>query len=185
MEDSGSDPYRYPGSSVLKNRLGLRDQAELDAFEALITAQRGEEPLPRGVLSFAHYRAIHHHLFQDVFEWAGKCRTVHIAKGGNMFCSPECIEGKAWKLFIKARAGRFSAKPARAGIRAAIGGVSRRIECDPPLSRRQWPRATHLSDLARGTRRTSASAGADGADGNAGGDSGELQRRQGSARRLD
>jgi cell filamentation protein len=107
MEDSGSDPYRYPGSSVLKNRLGLRDQAELDAFEALITAQRGEEPLPRGVLSFAHYRAIHHHLFQDVFEWAGKCRTVHIAKGGNMFCSPECIEGKAWKLFIKARAGRF------------------------------------------------------------------------------
>ena len=107
MEDSGSDPYCYPGSSVLRNRLGLRDQAELDAFEALITAQRGEERLPRGALSFAHHRASHHHLFQDVFDWAGKPRTVHIAKGGNIFCSPECIEGEAWKLFIKARAGRF------------------------------------------------------------------------------
>jgi cell filamentation protein len=107
IEDGGSDPYCYPGSSVLKNRLGLRDQTELDAFETLITAQRGEERLPRGALSFGHYRAIHHHLFQDAFDWAGKPRTVHIAKGGNMFCSPECIEDETWKLFTKARDGRF------------------------------------------------------------------------------
>ena len=107
IEDSDGDPYCYPGSSVLKNRLDLRDQAALDAFAAFVTAQRGEEPLPRGALSFAHYRAIHHHLFRDVFDWAGKPRTVHIAKGGAMFCSPECIEGEAWKLFIKGRAGRF------------------------------------------------------------------------------
>jgi cell filamentation protein len=89
MYESGPDPYCYPDSSVLKNRLGLRDQAELDAFEALITAQRGEEPLPRGRLGYAHYRAIHHHLFQDVFEWAGQPRTVRIAKDGSMFCYPE------------------------------------------------------------------------------------------------
>ena len=94
MEDSGSDPYRYPGSSVLKNRLGLRDQAELDAFEALITAQRGEEPLPRGVLSFAHYRAIHHHLFQDVFEWAGKCRTCISPRAATCFALPNALRAR-------------------------------------------------------------------------------------------
>ena len=58
MYEGGSDPYCYPGSSVLKNRLDLRDQAELDAFESLITAQRAEEPLPGGRLGYAHYRAI-------------------------------------------------------------------------------------------------------------------------------
>jgi cell filamentation protein len=108
MYDSGPDPYCYPGSSVLKNRLGLRDQAELDAFEALITAQRGEEPLPRGRLGYAHYRAIHHHLFQDVFEWAGKPRTVRIAKGGSMFCYLEHIDGEMRKLFARLSAERFS-----------------------------------------------------------------------------
>jgi cell filamentation protein len=107
MYESGPDPYCYPDSSVLKNRLGLSDQAELDAFEALITAQRGEEPLPRGRLGYAHYRAIHHHLFQDVFESAGKPRTVRIAKGGSMFCYPEHIDGEMRKLFAWLSAERF------------------------------------------------------------------------------
>jgi cell filamentation protein len=79
---SGFYPYCYPGGSVLKKRLGLRGQAALDAFEAMITAQRAEEPLPRGRLNYPHFRAIHHHLFQNVFAWAGKLRTVRIAKNG-------------------------------------------------------------------------------------------------------
>jgi cell filamentation protein len=107
MYESGPDPYCYPGSSVLKNRLGLRDQAEREAFEAVITAQRGEEPLPRGRFGYAHYRTIHHHLFQDVFDWAGKPRTMRIAKGGSMFCYPEHIDGKMRKLFARLAAERF------------------------------------------------------------------------------
>lgn len=99
MYDSGPDPYCYPGTNVLKNRLDLRDQAELDAFEALITAQRSEEPLPRGHLGYAHDRAIHHHLFQDVFDGAGRLRTVRIAKGGSVFCYPEHIDGAMRTLF--------------------------------------------------------------------------------------
>jgi cell filamentation protein len=107
MYESGPDPYCYPGTSILKNRLGLRDQAQLDAFETLITAQRSEEPLPRGKLGYAHYRAIHRHLFQDVFVWAGKPRTVRIAKGNSMFCYPEHIDGEMRKLFTRLRADGF------------------------------------------------------------------------------
>jgi cell filamentation protein len=99
MYESGLDPYCYPGTNILVNRLGLRDQAKLDAYEAMITAQRGEEPLPRGRLGYAHYRAIHRHLFQDVFDWAGKPRSVRIAKSGSMFCYPEHIDGEMRKLF--------------------------------------------------------------------------------------
>jgi transposase-like protein len=50
--------------------------------------QRSAEPLPAGKLTYPHYCAIHRHLFQDVYTWAGKPRTVRIAKGGSMFCYP-------------------------------------------------------------------------------------------------
>ena len=53
MYDAVEDPYCYPGTTVLKNKLNLTEQAELDAFEAEITAQRAEEPLPSGRLGYA------------------------------------------------------------------------------------------------------------------------------------
>jgi cell filamentation protein len=94
-----ADPYCYPGTAVLKNKLNLRNQARLDAFEAEITSQRASEPMPIGRLSVTHYRSIHRHLFQDVFTWAGRFRTVRISKGGNMFCYPEHIKNQMAKLF--------------------------------------------------------------------------------------
>ena len=99
MYDAVEDPYTYKGSTVLLNKLELRTQAELDAFEAEISSARAEEPLPDGSLDFAHYRAIHHHLFQDVYEWAGQPRSVRISKAGNPFCFPENIEDQASQLF--------------------------------------------------------------------------------------
>lgn len=99
MYEAEADPYCYPGTRLLKNRLNLRKQADIDAFEAEITAQRANEPLPAGRLSYAHYRAIHRHLFQDVYAWAGRIRTVQIAKGGNAFCYPEYIDREMHRLF--------------------------------------------------------------------------------------
>jgi len=103
MYDATADPYTYENSAVLVNKLGLREQAELDAFEAEISAARALEALPAGVLDFPHFKAVHHHLFQDVYEWAGQIRTVRISKGGNPFCFPENIEGQATKLFDNLR----------------------------------------------------------------------------------
>jgi cell filamentation protein, protein adenylyltransferase len=99
MYDAVEDPYTYRNSTVLVNKLDLRTQEELDAFEAEISSARAEEPLPEGTLDFAHYCAVHHHLFQDVYDWAGHPRTVRISKGGNPFCYPENIESQATKLF--------------------------------------------------------------------------------------
>jgi cell filamentation protein len=93
------DPYCYPGTTVLINRLGLRNQRELDAFESEISLQRSTESLPSGRLSYTHYRAIHRHLFQDVYAWAGKVRTVRISKGESTFCYPEHIDQEMAKLF--------------------------------------------------------------------------------------
>ena len=99
MYEVEDDTYCYPRSTVLKNLLQLKDQAELEAFEAEITTQRASEPLPAGHLDAEHYKAIHHHLFQDVYAWAGKVRSVRISKGGNAFCFPEHIDREMTKLF--------------------------------------------------------------------------------------
>ena len=107
MYDAIVDQYTYKKSTVLVNKLDLRDQAELDEFEAEIASARAAEPLPDGSLDFTHYRAIHHHLFQDVYEWAGQIRTVRISKGGNPFCFPENIEKQANKLFSDLRTANY------------------------------------------------------------------------------
>ena len=79
------DPYCYEGSEILKNKAGLTDSAALKQFETAMTFARAHEPLPRGRFSVSHYRAVHRHLFQDVYRWAGAFRTVRLSKGGNVF----------------------------------------------------------------------------------------------------
>src|SRR3954447_5159364 len=56
----------------------LRDPALLEAFELEMTTLRASEPLPAVVMT-RHYRRVHYHLFQDVYSWAGKYRTVRTA----------------------------------------------------------------------------------------------------------
>lgn len=97
--DAFDDPYCYKGTEVLKNRLGLRDPDLLEAFELEMTTLRAREALPEGNLDAAHYREVHHHLFQDVYAWAGKYREVRTSKGGNPFCFPEYIEGSMNAVF--------------------------------------------------------------------------------------
>jgi cell filamentation protein len=99
MYDATEDPYCYPRSTVLKNLPGLTNQIELDAFEAASTMQRADEPLPAGRLGVRHYQAIHRHLFQDVYAWAGKPRTVRMNKDGSAFCYPEHIDREMRSLF--------------------------------------------------------------------------------------
>lgn len=79
--------------------MGLRDQAQLSQFEALSAAIRSEEPLPAGRLTPSHYRAIHRHLFQDVYPWAGRYRTVRMTKDQSPFCFPENIAAEMRALF--------------------------------------------------------------------------------------
>lgn len=97
--DVFDDPYCYKGTHVLKNRASLRDAETLEAFELEMSTLRADEPLPAGRFTPAHYKRIHHHLFQDVYAWAGKYRTVRTSKGGNMFCYPEHIASSMDQLF--------------------------------------------------------------------------------------
>ena len=106
MYDAVADEYCYSDTAILQNRLGLRNQARLDAYELEVSTLRAAEPLPQGRFTLRHYQAIHRHLFQDVYSWAGQIRTVRIAKGASMFCYPENIEGQLGRVLGNLRAER-------------------------------------------------------------------------------
>ena len=101
--DAFDDPYCYKGTSTLKNRLGLRDPILLESFELEMTTSRANEPLPNGKCDAWHYRRVHHHIFQDIYTWAGKYRTVRTSKGSNPFCFPEYIPSQMDRLFASLR----------------------------------------------------------------------------------
>lgn len=85
--------YCYPPDyTVLKNRLGLRDAKELEVFEREFVMQRIAQGVPSGNFDLAHLRAIHRHLFGDIYVWAGEIRTVEISKDGNQFQFRRYIE---------------------------------------------------------------------------------------------
>lgn len=94
-----NDPDHYPGSAVLRNLAGLQDQNALEAFEIEMVALRAEEAPPAGPFTPTLYRALHRQLFQDVYPWAGKSRTVRTAKGNSLFCYPEYIPEQMTEKF--------------------------------------------------------------------------------------
>ena len=82
----GSYFYPPPDQGTLRNLFGERDAMVLTRLEYVEVARRqrellsGEVAIPR-TYDAGHVRAIHRHLSQDVYEWAGEFRGVNIAKG--------------------------------------------------------------------------------------------------------
>lgn len=97
--ETEGDPTCYPGTDVLRNLPELRTIEELEAFEIEAVGARGLETPPEGKFDPKHYRALHQHLFQDVYAWAGEYRTIRTAKGGNWFCYPEHIPAQMEAIF--------------------------------------------------------------------------------------
>lgn len=80
-----TDPYLYPETDMLENLRGIRDVDKLARFEGRSAARRIlelEHAPVKGEFNTPHLKAIHRHIFQDVFAWAGEFRTVNISKGG-------------------------------------------------------------------------------------------------------
>ncbi len=99
-----SDPYLYPGTSLLKNLRGLTDPKLLERFEARQTHRRIAELIDNpvaGRFDVAHLKAIHRYIFQDVYEWAGEFRTVNISKGGHLFGLAGFLEPALQQILAK------------------------------------------------------------------------------------
>jgi cell filamentation protein len=114
------DFYVYPGTSTLRNKLGVIDPDELDAFERRMVAARATEGVPAGDFDLTHLKAIHRHLFQDVYDWAEELRTVEISKGGHPFMFRQYIQNGMADIHRRiVAANRFEGLSAEAFARAA------------------------------------------------------------------
>jgi cell filamentation protein len=75
--------YTLPDGITVKNKLGATSHEELERIEAdYVIPRRIEIELgfgPKGNFDAAHLKALHRHLFQDVFEWAGHTRDEPVA----------------------------------------------------------------------------------------------------------
>lgn len=86
------DPYVWPGSTVLRNHFGITDAHELERTEREVVNQRISEGCPSGSFDQRHLQAIHHHLFEEMYDWAGDIRTLNISKGGSHFIPHQFIQ---------------------------------------------------------------------------------------------
>ncbi len=89
----GDKKYCY-SNGTLKNKLNITEQETLKQAEREISAMRYYELERKGVtgdFSLKHLMKIHKYLFGDIYEWAGKIRTVDISKG-TIFCLVQFIE---------------------------------------------------------------------------------------------
>lgn len=94
----------YAGTSVLINKFDIRDQRILDDVEAVVVTAQQEKWLayPQAdSFTFNHYKDIHKYLFDDLYAWAGKVRTVNISKKRTNFCPCEDITDRAEALFTR------------------------------------------------------------------------------------
>ena len=78
---------------VLKNKLNITDSTELARMEEKISKKKAVELFENGYLdnyeagTFAMLAAIHQYLFDEIYDFAGKIRTVNMAKGNFRFAS--------------------------------------------------------------------------------------------------
>lgn len=113
--------YTYPGTDTLKNKLGAASHDELEEREAEYVAGRrieieaGRGPPPQ--FDAEHLKAIHRHLFQDVYEWAGRTRDEQVRLAdGSIATEPE-LRREGSRAFV--------AGPEIAGALSEIAGKLR------------------------------------------------------------
>lgn len=117
MGNAVTDRYLNSETGVFFNKMGIEDATELREFEYSTAATKARELLEDKTLirstgfDFARQKEIHHHLFQDVYEWAGKERTTPLRKANevrqvSVFTEPDEI-AKHWSQ-VAERANAFA-----------------------------------------------------------------------------
>lgn len=110
MYEQQHSRYCYPGSEVLINIPGLKEQAQLDAFERIVTTERLSvlqlRPL-KGSFDKKHLCEIHTFIFKDVYPFAGTLRDEDIAKGNFRFATARFLHEQTDELLSQLKQEHF------------------------------------------------------------------------------
>jgi cell filamentation protein len=95
--------YCYPGTDVLKNKLGIKSDDALAIAEREITSLKILKLYSMPIVKKFDFDAlcqIHETIFEDIYEWAGQIRRGDfLAKGSSIFCRGAYIIENAKVIF--------------------------------------------------------------------------------------
>lgn len=109
MDSAG---YFVEVGDTMANKLGISDAAELEATEYDITAKKSQyiikEYQPK-IFDFDCMLDIHRQLFEDIYDFAGKVRTVNISKPDSPvpFCYCDFIPSEANRIFTELKNDKY------------------------------------------------------------------------------
>lgn len=78
------DPYLYDDVDVLRNLLDIKDDKQLETAESNITYIKLldiDRLAENSDFDVEYLKHLHHYIFSDIYEWAGKFRTIPMLKG--------------------------------------------------------------------------------------------------------
>lgn len=86
-----NDPYVYPNTNVLINKMDLKDNEALDCYENVVTNLSLVKLFNNNpsIKHISDVQMIHKSIFSDIYDWAGTYRTINIYK------SEEVINGQS------------------------------------------------------------------------------------------
>ena len=94
----------YPDTTILINKLNIKNEKTLQETERILATQRQLELQDRlvfDIVNFEFYKSLHGYIFQDIYEWAGQTRSINISKKGTSFCPVDNINSVGNAIFNK------------------------------------------------------------------------------------
>ncbi|MHA3722950.1 Fic/DOC family protein [Leucobacter sp. HY1910] len=97
---------------MLRNKPGADTAEALAAIEVDLTVSRTIQlqtyNLVPGTRDLAELQALHQHIFQDLFDWAGRLRTIDMRRGQGQFFAPQAgLETNAFHVFTSLKDKKF------------------------------------------------------------------------------
>ena len=102
--------YCYPESNVLKNKLDIRDSNKLFKLEKQIVLAKAyvlRQDESNYELNKERFIYIHHFLFGDIYDFAGKYRKENVIKGNFHFAEFEFIDEQLDYLMNKLKKEKY------------------------------------------------------------------------------
>lgn len=123
--------YALPDGVTLKNLVGATNREALEAIESDYVSARalalelGAGPI--GQFDAAHLKAIHRHLFQDLFEWAGRTRDERVRLSDGTIATEPSLRKPGGKPFLRGPAipAALDALAAKLSDAGHLRGLSR------------------------------------------------------------
>lgn len=108
-EQAEFEKFHFPGTGILRNRLGLQHRHDLELAERYFSAKRARQGFPTEAhrADVEGLRAVHRHLFRDLYDWAGEFRTYTTGRGAAPFAPPEQIRPWLKRQFTALKGENF------------------------------------------------------------------------------